>query len=80
MITTYERGKADGKVEGKAEGKLEGKVEERCEITLLLLEKRFGSLSQEVQQRVAVLTPEQLRQLIIDLMKAESLKALRLED
>ncbi|HEV3440645.1 MAG TPA: hypothetical protein VG122_25035 [Gemmata sp.] len=80
MITTYERGKADGKLEGKAEGKAEGKIEERREMVLFLLGEKFGPLTSEVQQRITDLTPERLRQLLVDIVKAPSLKELHLED
>jgi hypothetical protein len=39
--TFFVKGEAKGKVEGKAEGKVEGKAES----LILLLEQRFGSLS-----------------------------------
>ncbi|MCI0457136.1 MAG: DUF4351 domain-containing protein [Gemmataceae bacterium] len=63
MITTYERGILAG---------------ERAS-TLRLLEAKFGALTPAVRQRVEVLAPEALRQLQIDLLKAQSLKELRLE-
>jgi Domain of unknown function (DUF4351) len=63
MITTYERGKIDG----------------RRETALLLLEAKFGPLSPEVKQRVDGLSPEQLCQVLLDLVKAQSLKELHLE-
>src|SRR5262249_20264667 len=44
------------------------------------LEARFGSLAPAVRQRVEALAPEELRHLLIDLLKAQSLKELRLED
>jgi hypothetical protein len=72
MITTYER--------GKIEGRLEGRIEERRETALLLLEAKFGPLSPEVKQRVEILSSELLRQLLLDVVKAESLKQLHLED
>jgi hypothetical protein len=64
MITTYERGKIAG---------------ERA-MALRLLEAKFGALSPEVKQRVEALSPEQLQQLPRDLLKAQSLKELRLEE
>jgi hypothetical protein len=64
VITTYERGKNEG----------------RRETALLLLETKFGPLSPEVKQRVESLPPEELRQLLQNLIKAQSLKELRLED
>jgi hypothetical protein len=64
MITTYER----------------GRIEERREMALMQLEVKFGPLSPEVKQRVDALSPEQLRQLLVDLVKSQSLKDLGLED
>jgi hypothetical protein len=64
MITSYER----------------GILQERRETALLLLEAKFGTLSPEVKQRVETLTPEQLRQLILERDKAHSLKELGLQD
>jgi flagellar biosynthesis/type III secretory pathway protein FliH len=61
MITTYQR--------GKAEGIAEGKIEARREMALLLLEAKFGSLSSPTQQRIAEMTAEQLRQLVVELVK-----------
>jgi hypothetical protein len=63
MITTYER----------------GKIAERLEAALLLLKAKFGALSPEVKQRVEALSPEGLRELQLNLLKAESLKDLGLE-
>ena len=68
MITTYER------------GKIEGKIEERRELALLQLEAKFAPLAAEVVQRVAALSPEQLRQLLLDLVKGSSLQELHLAD
>ncbi len=64
MITTYERGKFAGQRES----------------ALVQLEAKFGALTPAVRQRVEALAPEELRQLQIDLLKAQSLKELRLED
>jgi hypothetical protein len=64
MITTYER----------------GKIEERRETALLLMEAKFGPLAPEVKRRLEALSPEQLRQLQLDLVKGQSLKELHLED
>jgi hypothetical protein len=64
MITTYERGILHG---------------ERVS-ALRQLEAMFGPLSPTVKQRVEALPPDQLRQLQLDLLKAESLKELRLEE
>ncbi len=63
MITTYERGMIAG--ERKA--------------ALLLLHKKFGALSPEVEQRVEALSPEELLHLLTDLLTAQSLKELHLE-
>jgi len=72
MITTYERGKIEGRVEGR--------FEELWEMALRLLEAKFGPISPGVNHRVKVLSAEQLRQLILDLVKAQSLEELHLQD
>jgi hypothetical protein len=64
IITTYERGRIEG----------------RRETALLQLEAKFGPLSPEVTQRVEALSSEQLRQVLLDLVKAQSLKELNLEN
>lgn len=57
-----------------------GKIAERLEITLLLLEAKFGPLAPRVKQSVEALSPADLRQLMLDCVKAQSLRELRLED
>lgn len=64
MITTYERGKIEG----------------RREMALEQLEVKFGPLSPAVRRRVEALSPEELLKLLLDLIKAPSLKELRLEE
>jgi hypothetical protein len=64
MMTTYERGILAG----------------RRETALEQLEARFGPLSPTIRERVEALSPEELRQLILGLIKAQSLKELHLED
>jgi hypothetical protein len=64
IITTYERGILQG--------------ERRS--ALRQLEAKFGLLSAEVKPRVEALPPEELAQLQLDLLKAESLKELHLQD
>lgn len=74
MVTTYERGKIEGKIEGKAEGRTEGRMEERREMVLFLLETKFNEVSDAIKTRVAELSPDELRQLFSDLLKAEALQ------
>ena len=64
MLTSYDR----------------GKIAERLESVLLQLETKFGSLTPAVKLRVEALSPEELRQLQVDILRAQSLKELRLED
>jgi hypothetical protein len=64
MKTTYERGIEQG--------------EQR--LTLRLLEARFGPLSPQLRQRVEALSPEALTQLQLDLLHAQALAELGLED
>jgi hypothetical protein len=68
MITTYERGIQRSILQG----------EQRS--ALRQLEAKFGPLSAEVKQRVEALSPEGLAQLQVDLLQAQSLKELHLED
>jgi flagellar biosynthesis/type III secretory pathway protein FliH len=72
MITTYERGIEQGLERGLRQGELRS--------ALRVLEAKFGPLSAEVKQRVEALSPEGLAQLQIDLLQAQSLKELRLQD
>ncbi|MBV9124542.1 MAG: DUF4351 domain-containing protein [Planctomycetes bacterium] len=50
------------------------------EVACMLLEAKFGPLSSEVRQRVEALSPERLRQLLLDLLKVQTLNDLHLED
>ena len=56
-----------------------GQLHERLEATLLLLEARFGPLAPAVKQRVETKSPEELRQLQVALVRAQTLKELGLE-
>jgi hypothetical protein len=64
MITTYER----------------GRIAERLAIALRQLKAKFGTLSPAVTQRVESQSPDELEQLTIDILTANSLKELKLED
>jgi hypothetical protein len=64
MKTTYERGIEQG--------------ERRS--ALRLMEAKFGPLSLKVKQQVEALSPEALARLQIDLLKAQALEELRLDD
>ena len=74
MITTYEKkGKKEGKKEGKHEGKQEGKQED----LILLLERRFGKLSNLVKRRVrAIESTQRLESLLVAVLDADSLEDL----
>jgi hypothetical protein len=64
MITTFERGKMTG----------------QRELALLQLQAKFGPLSPLVRQRVEALSAEDLRQLALNVLKAQSLQELGLEN
>ena len=64
MLTTYERGMLQG----------------QRKIALAQLEAKFGRLSADVRHRVEALSPEQLDQLALDLLKSQSFRELHLED
>ncbi len=68
MKTTYERGIERGIVQGERRS------------ALRLMEAKFGPLSAKVKQQVEALSPEALAQLQLDVLKAQALEELRLED
>jgi hypothetical protein len=68
MTTTYERAIQSGILQG----------EQRS--ALRLLEAKFGPLSAEVKRRVEALSPDELARLQLDLLQAQSLQELRLQD
>jgi hypothetical protein len=72
MITTHERALAEGMKKGILQG--------QRMTAIWQLEARFGPLAPAVRQRVEALSPDELRQLTLDFIKAQSLKDLRLED
>ena len=76
MKTTYERGIEQGIERGIERGIEQG--ERRS--ALRLMEAKFGPLTDKVKQRVADLSSNALAQLQLDLLKARSLKELRLDD
>jgi hypothetical protein len=68
MITTYEKGIAQGMILGLRQA------------AFRQLEAKFGPLSPAVRQRVEALSSDELLQLLDDFLKAQSLKDLRLEE
>ena len=68
MKTTYERGIERGIEQGERRS------------ALRLMEAKFGPLSAKVKQQVEALSPDALAQLQLDLLKAQALEELRLED
>jgi hypothetical protein len=72
MKTTYERGIEHGIERGIEQG------ERRS--ALRLMEAKFGPLSAKLKQQVEALSPEALAQLQLDLLKAQALEELRLDD
>jgi hypothetical protein len=68
MKTTYERGIEDGIQRGERRS------------ALRQMEAKFGPLSPEVKQQVEALSPEALARLQIDLLKAQAVEELRLDD
>jgi hypothetical protein len=52
------------------------RIEERRGTALLMLEARFGPLPTEIRQRLEALSLEQLRQLLLQFVYAQSLNEL----
>jgi hypothetical protein len=80
MITTYERGIQRGLEQGIEQGIERGILQGEQRSALRLLEAKFGPLSAEVKRRVEALSPEELARLQLDLLQAQSLQQLRLQD
>lgn len=77
MIKTWsEEAEERGIKEGIKQGQLQG----RRESVLDQLEAKFPGLSPAVRERVAHMSEDKLRQLSLDLLTAETLRELRLED
>ena len=68
MKTTYERGIEDGIEQGERRS------------ALRLMEAKFGPLTAKVKQQVEDLSSNALAQLQLDLLNAQSLEELRLDD
>ncbi len=76
MQTTYERGMEQGIKQGIERGIEQGMRRS----ALLMMGKKFGPLPAEVERRVEALSPEALAQLQLDLVDAQTLEELRLDD
>jgi hypothetical protein len=79
MTTTYEKGKAEGRAEGRAQGREEGRAEGVRLSVRLLLERRFGTLSPAVLQRLEAWPADRLEELLLAVPGAVSLHDLQLE-
>ncbi len=88
MKTTYERGIEQGIERGIEQG-IERGIEQGIErgieqgerrSALRLMEARFGPLSPTVRQHVEALSPDALARLQIDLLTAQALDELHLDD
>jgi flagellar biosynthesis/type III secretory pathway protein FliH len=88
MKTTYERGIEQGIERGIEQG-IERGIEQGIErgieqgerrLTLRLMEAKFGPLTPEVKQRVEALSSEALAQLQLELLNAQALEDLHLDD
>jgi Domain of unknown function (DUF4351) len=68
MKTTYERGIEQGIERGERRS------------ALRLMEAKFGPLPAKIRQQLDALSPAALAQLQLDLLKAQTLEELRLEE
>jgi hypothetical protein len=62
--------------QSRAEGRVEGRIEGQTEILLLMIEKRFGSVSPGIRERVTALKPAQLKRTMLRLLDAERMEDL----
>jgi flagellar biosynthesis/type III secretory pathway protein FliH len=80
MKTTYERGVEQGIERGIEQGIERGIEQGMRRSALWLMEAKFGPLSPEVKQQVEALPRDAVAQLQLDLLKAQTLKELHLDD
>jgi hypothetical protein len=71
-VTTFEK--------GHQQGLREGRDAERHDLLRIQLEARFGPLSPQAGQRLESLPADRLHELVVDVLKAQSLRELGLED
>ena len=76
MVTTYEKGIVKGMERGLQQGVEQG----RRQAARLLLERKFGPLSDAVLARLAAWPAERLDELLLAVLDAQSLAALGLEE
>ncbi len=76
MAQGRREGRREGRKEGREEGIKEGMLKAQRE--MLLLERKFGPLSEEVMSRIAEGTESQLTDLALRLVDARSLEELDL--
>jgi predicted transposase YdaD len=72
------RGRIEGRVEGREEGREEGRVEGQADILVRQLNKKFGHIPVEMENRVRTLSVEKLQELaeaIFDIKTLEEVKA-----
>jgi hypothetical protein len=74
MITTYQRGWMEGWIEGWVQGRIESRAEIMREIAVLQLGANFCPISPKVKHLVEALPADQIRQFLVDLVKADSLE------
>jgi hypothetical protein len=80
MKTTYERGIEQGIERGIEQGIERGIEQGERRSALRLMEAKFGPLTPGVKQQVEALSPEALARLQLDLLTAQTLEGLRLDD
>lgn len=74
-VTTFEKGVQQGIEQGMQQG-IEQAVERQRETTAVMIEKRFGSLTADVRERLHRLSADELNQLWLRLMDAETIEEL----
>jgi flagellar biosynthesis/type III secretory pathway protein FliH len=68
-----QRGLQEGEAKGRVEGEAKGRVEGQADLLARQLTKRFGTLSAEIQARLAQATSDQLERWGERLLDADSL-------
>jgi predicted transposase YdaD len=78
----YQEGRQEGRQEGKQEGRQEGRQEGATQLLVRMLEKRFGSLSEEIRLSISqlpLLAIEELSEALLEFSSVTDLQSWLLE-
>ncbi len=76
LAETVKSWEKKGEIQGLEKGREEGRQEEAAKLFLLLLDSKFGAVSQDLQAKISQATPEEIEKWTKQIFKAETPEAL----